>query len=305
MSNKILPNFLIVGAAKSGTTSLYKYLLRHPEIYLNEQVKETFFLTGLDFMDINHDGGHYGHGIITDTEKYNDLFKDVNNEKAVGEVCVGYLYFYKESIPIIKTYLSDPKIIIILRNPIDRAFSNYMHHVRDGNEFSSFEEALEKETEREKMNYWWGYFFRKAGLYSEQIHAYRSNFSNVKIYLFEELQNNPELLLKDIFEFLDVDSTFFSENLYEKYNVTGIPNNNSLNNFLTQTDKFIPEIIRKGFKTFISDDLLNRVKNNLINENLKKESMKPETRSYLQEYFRNDILKVQNIINRDLSKWLQ
>ena len=141
MSNN-LPNFLVVGAAKSGTSSLHNYLNQHPEIFMPSfrdgvNVKEPQFFVRESVMDRLHSG-------IWNWQDYKDLFFQVKDEKAIGEASVFYLYYFEEAINNIKKYLGDQiKIIIILRNPIDRAYSAYQHVSRSMKEELSFEEALD------------------------------------------------------------------------------------------------------------------------------------------------------------------
>ena len=142
-----LPNFLIVGAAKSGTSSLHNYLNQHPEIFMPSykdglNVKEPQFLIKNKVKDRLHFG-------IWSWQEYKALFDDATKFKAIGESSVFYLYYYKEAIKNIKFRLDDNiKIIILLRNPIDRAYSAFQHVSRGLKENLSFEEALQIEENR-------------------------------------------------------------------------------------------------------------------------------------------------------------
>ncbi len=300
-NNKKLPNFLIVGAAKSGTTSLYYYLKEHPEICISKNIKETFFFTGKDFKDVNKESCNYGRYAVTSLERYKLLFNHCANKKVRGEVCVAYLFFYKESIQNIKKILSDKvKIIIVLRNPIDRAFSNYLHHVRDGCEKETFEKALSLEKERKRKKWWWGYYLIEAGMYYDQVKAYLENFSEVKIYLYDDLKKDPLSLVQDIYRFLEVNDSFTPKSLGIKYNVSGIPKN-----------RFFYEIIFKSnpIKSVITPFIPRNLREKIIaiasQKLLKKPQMKPETREYLKELYQEDVLKLQGLIKRDLTHWLK
>jgi len=302
MDNK-LPNFLIVGAAKSGTTSLYHYLKRHPNVYMPDKIKETFFFTGENFEDINPVGGNYGRGVITSLNEYKKLFEVPENTIAIGEACVGYLYFYKKSINNIKQVLSNPKIIIILRNPIDRAFSNYLHHVKDGFEEHTFEDALKLEDEREKDKWWWGYQLTKAGFYYNQVKAYTENFKQVKVYLHDDLKHDAVGLIKNIYEFLEVNSSFTHGIMKIKYNVSGIPKNKFIHYFLAKPNPF-KTAIKTMVNPFLPEEKRKKLSQILMLKNLEKPQMKPQTREYLKNLYREDILELQDLINRDLSHWL-
>lgn len=304
-NKKNLPNFLIVGAAKAGTTSLYHYLKQHPQIYLNDEIKESFFLTGLNFKNINSEGGYYNLNAINDVSGYQALFDGSNYATAIGEVCVGYLYFYKKTIPNIKRYLNDPKIIIILRNPVDRAYSNYLHFVRDGFEKQSFEDALNLENVRENASYWWGYQYKKAGLYYKSVKTYLENFSNIRISIFEDFINNPRLMLQNLLDFLEVNYSLFPNNINEKYNVSGVPRNKSLHRLITDPKEFIPPYLERIIKYTINNKVRDKLVRSMYNKNLRKSKMNENTRTFLKNYYREDVLQLQKLIDRDLSHWLK
>jgi hypothetical protein len=137
------------------------------------KIKETMYFSDIYHYQYSEPGSICALGKVDTINDYESLFVDVVNHQTIGEASVPYLYYYKKTIPnIIKTFCKDIKIIIILRNPVDRAYSNYMHHIRDGTEPLSFEEALMAEKEREKESWWRGYQYRDGGRYYNQVEAY-------------------------------------------------------------------------------------------------------------------------------------
>ena len=130
-------DFFIVGAAKSGTTSLYYYLNEHPEIEMSTQKETDFFSDSA----IQKQGLYYGENRINTLEKYHNLFP-TTQEKKYGEASVSYL-FYEDVPEKIKAYNSKGKIIIMLRNLVDRAFSHYLMDYRLGLISSTLEEVIE------------------------------------------------------------------------------------------------------------------------------------------------------------------
>lgn len=300
-----LPNFLIAGAAKAGTTSLYYYLNEHPEIYMSP-IKEPKFITS-NFIKFPFKGigdEKVEKNIIKNWDSYLELFSGVKEEKAIGEASADNLYYYEQSIFYIKKFLGDVKIIIILRNPIERAFSSYIHLVRDNREFLTFEEALEQEEIRKKENWEFIWHYKSVGFYYNQVKAYLENFSNVKIYLYDDFKENPLKVVQDIYRFLGVDDSFVPKNIKTQFNVSGIPKNKLLQRFLTK-----PNMLKKAIKPFVKvlipKGTRQKIINKLINNNLEKSQMKPEAREYLKDIYREDILKLQELIKRDLSHWLK
>ena len=302
MKNK-LPNFLIVGAAKSGTTSLYHYLKEHPEIYLHKKKEIRFFSQ----MKGNFRGPrdkNVNKSIVKNIEEYKTYFINLQKEIAIGDISPDYLFFYENAVSGIKKYLINPKIIIILRNPIERAFSQWVYFVKDGREFLSFEDALFEEEKRKSLNWEWAWYYKEVGLYYNQVKAYLENFDNVKIYLYDDLQKDRLGLVQDIYRFLEVNDNFVPESLNEKYNVSGIPKNKFLHKFLRE-ENLIKDIIKPVVKTVLPDKVRHKLINKIMQKNLQKPQMKPETREYLKNYYKEDILKLQDLINRDLTHWLK
>ena len=234
-----LPNFLIVGAPKSGTSSLHYYLKQHPEIYMSP-VKEPRFITA-QFIKFPLKGirdDRLEKIIVKSFDEYKKLFSKVKNEKAIGEASIDNLYFYENAIKYIKKYLGEVRIIIILRNPIDRAFSAYQMFVRNLREPLSFEDALKAEQERKNNNWAFGWHYLSVGFYYKQVKAYLENFSQVKVYLFDDLKTDALGVAKDIFMFLKVNMSF-APDVSHIYNISGIPKNRFIHNFLFRPVRYL------------------------------------------------------------------
>ena len=299
-----LPNFLIVGAAKSGTTSLYYYLKQHPEIYMSP-VKEPKFITS-QFLTFPFKGigdEKVEQNIIRSFREYCNLFRDVKNEKMIGEASADNLYYYEKAIDYIQKYLRKLKIIIIIRNPIDRAFSSFLHLKREYREFLDFEEAIKKEKNRKENNWEFIWFYTDVGFYYHQVKAYLDNFTQVKIYLYGDLKKDTLSLVKDMYGFLGVDTSFVPD-VSIRYNVSGIPKNKFIHKFLKEPN-ILKTIVKPAAKFLIPKDRRREVIERIKMKNLQKPQMKPETREYLKNLYREDILKLQDLIKRDLSSWLE
>ncbi len=224
------PGFLIVGAAKCGTTSLFHYLNEHPKIFIPE-IKECRYFSQLGNDHQGLGAEYFVNTGISDENGYLELFKN-QKDKLCGDISNDYLYYYERSIPNIKKLLGeDVKIIIILRNPVDRAYSNYMHSVRDGWEDSSFEEAIIKEPLRIQKNWAWPYHYVNVGRYFKQVKSYLDNFKNVKIYLFEDLKNKQEFM-NSLFSFLKLEPISYGKERKE-YNISGYPKNKLFHSVIT------------------------------------------------------------------------
>ena len=299
-----LPNFLIVGAAKSGTTSLYKYLLEHPDIYLPQKRKELRFFSSMSADYKGPGDENINQSIIQSIDEYKVFFDDVVYQKAIGESSPDYLYHYEKSVENIKKYLGDVKIIIILREPVSRAYSHYLMYVRDGREELSFEDALINENDRIQNNWEWGWAYKYAGLYHTQVKAYLENFSNVKVYLFDDLKNDESKLMKDLYGFLDVDASFIATNLDEKFNISGVPKYKFIQKLITQKN-IIKTIVKPIMDFVLSAKMKKTIVDRIKNKNLIRKAMSEGTKKELKEFYAEDIKKLELLIDRDLSIWLR
>lgn len=295
----MLPNFLIVGAAKSGTSSLDRYLGQHPDVYIPPK-KEAHLFSIPDFPAKFEGPGDEGMNMYTirDRMAYQQLFDDVRNESAVGESSVFYLY-YPGTAERIHGEIPGTKIIILLRNPVDRAFSAYMHLIRDARETLSFEESLALEEKRKAMHYEPMWLYRELGLYSQQVKRFLEIFGpkQVKILLFEEFVRNPEAVVRGVLQFLNVDPDVPVDTSL-RINESGLPKSKWLYDFISK-----PNGLKEMIKPLFPDPVRERLGLRAKSMALEKVSMLPETRAELKEYFSQDILQLESLINQDLSIW--
>lgn len=299
-----LPNFFLVGAAKSGTTAAHVYLYQHPEVYLSF-LKEPKYLS-ISANKFPHNGPgdkKVDDGVIKSQDEYLSLFNDAENEKVIGESSADYLYYYNSVIPSIKTICPHPKILIMLRNPVDRAYSAYRHMIMDKREDLSFEKALQCEDNRKSDNYEFIWYYKDVGFYYKQVEQYIDSFGgeNVKIVLYDDFVENSIKIMKDVYKFLDVDAGF-TPNTAVKYNVGPTVRSESFEEFLVKYDNPVKKVLRPILLNTIGKRSTEVLVNYFIRRNTL--SMKSKTRMRLIELYRRDILKLEGLIDRDLSGWL-
>lgn len=297
-----LPNFLIIGAAKAGTTALHRYLQEHPQIFMSQKKEPQFFALEGEKADFQGPGDGINYKYITNLQSYCDLFQDVTDELAIGEASPWYLYIPKASERI-KHYIPDAKLIVILRDPVERAYSNFLNSVRENLEpIADFPQAMQAESERMELNWSPRWFYKQRGFYYPQLKRYFDQFdkNQIKVYLYEDLQSDAIGLVQDIFRFINVDDTFVP-NTSQKHNVSRIPRNKVLDKLFRQ-----PNSMKSSLKPFLPSSLRKQIKTNLINLNFqKKPQLLPEVRKQFIDEYREDILKLQELIQRDLSRWLK
>jgi hypothetical protein len=294
-----LPNFLIVGAAKCGTTTLHYLLSKNPDIFMAKQKELKFFCCPEIDKQINGKGASRAlNNRVRCINEYKKHFKDAASFNAVGEISPHYLYYYTNSIKRIHKHLGDIPIFIILRNPVDRAFSLYSHLRRDSREHRTFENVLRLEQQNIKNNFEFIWHFKRSGFYYNQVKAYKDQFSQVTVYIYEDWASNLHGLANAISESLGLSKIEYTEKA--KLNISGIPRINWLNDFYnSRLVKFLQRVENKLF----SDSVLIK---NLRNSNLEKRYMDSATKVELEDFFKKDVEKLSKYLEINLSeKWFK
>lgn len=287
-----LPDFMIIGTAKGGSTALYDYLRQHPDLYF-PSVKE------LHFFDVDR---NYERGV----EWYlNEYFSRNTRGLVQGEATPGYLRNHGTVIPRIKKSYGEisPKFLIILRDPVARAYSHYLHRCRNMAERETFERALELEPTRlaADPNDNAGYYAH--GLYADQISAWFDAFPREKflVLLNEDLKNNRIGTLHNICGFLGTTTEGYAPAPLQS-NAHAHPRSPLLMRIINE-DNWIR---RAGRALAGRTSNRQRIATYLRRANLKavpKPKMADETREYLRARYQKSIAELETLIDRDLSAW--
>jgi hypothetical protein len=292
-----LPDFFIAGVSRSGSTSLYYALKQHPRLYF-PLLKEPFFFNGPYFS-----GHNVGKSAIGRIEEYIQLFSKAYDQ-TIGEATAAYLYSYKSVIPNMKkiygSKYKDIKIIIMLRNPAERAFSHYKLFVRDALEPLDFEEAIKADVIEKRKDESIGYDYVGFGMYYKQVKAFIDNFQNVQVLIYEDYRDNNMDVIKKICQFLEVDDSF-APDLEVRYNVSGRVRIRWLYDYVF----FKKSLLKDFLKPFIPYELEMRIRNRFIEKNTRQWDMSPDTKKKLHSIYENDIYKLQGLLKKDLSFWLE
>jgi hypothetical protein len=280
---KVWPNFLIVGAMKSGTTSLYYYLKQQPGIYLPEEKEPSYFSL--------IPGGTNSHRSISKKE-YLDLFQNVKNEKIIGEASVQYLRD-PDSCEKIYEQIPNTKIIILLRNPIDRAYSHYLSKLLESG-ISIHDEIYKdvKKLDEMNLNYDNPIVY---GLYYNQVNRYLKKFgkNNVLILIYEEFFNDVNYYLKNVLEFLNASETEIKTVKNESFNEYYTPN--------PATMKFLKnQIIKKIGYSILPKKLRTSIYKRLRDLNKTKPKLSESDKNFLIEYYKIDIEQLEQLLGRKL-----
>ena len=283
-------DFFIVGAPKAGTTSLYHYLSEHPETDMSILKEPNYFSE----KSIKDNDLYYKSYPIKKLSRYHSLFK--NNNLIKGEASVSYLY-YKDVAKSIKAYNSSARIIIMLRDPIERAFSHYLMDFRLGLINDTFENIIfQKSNLSNSKTYFQQYV--KLGEYTNQIKRYFNEFPSEQILVvdYDDFKNKTSDIVKKVYKFLKIDINFSPE-LNNKHNARFIVNNRLLK-FL-----FSKIIIRKAMNLIFPKFIKSFIKNQFFNN--KPPILLSSSRLYLRQYFKKDVENLSNFLQKDYSKWIK
>jgi len=296
-----LPTFLVVGAAKGGTTSVYEYLRQHPDVFMPALKEPNFFALGEQPPRFGGpDGDVFNRDSIHRREDYEGLFAGSEGAQARGEASPRYLWV-EGTARRIRTMLPSAKIVALLRQPGARAFSEFAMRRRDGWEpCARLEQAIEDEPRRLAENWGSGIYLR-PGFYGEQLDSYYREFpsAQIRVYLYEDLRNDPEGLLADLFRFLEVDDGFRPD-MSRSFNQSGVIRNPVLRFIWTEThalQKMVRPVLPKAGRQRISRFFIGLEKEPL--------AFPDEVRGRLTDLYRQDILRLQDLIGRDLEGWLE
>lgn len=307
-NQKKLPDFIIVGAAKSGTTSLYYYLNAFDEIFMSKVKEPHFFSFYQD--EPNFQSPEKLNNVVHNLSEYHALFDAAAEDQILGEASTSYLYFHKKAINNInKVYGEDYrkiKIIIALRNPVERAWSQINHFKKFDHEPLKPIEAVKQERITHRMKNKWNNFYDYLGFgyYYEQVKSYLDHFDKVHVFTYFELKENRIATVNEVVNFIldtEKDYSEILEGLNKKYNISGVPKNKLSQVIWNITHRqnpikklaaiLVPEKIKKYFYNKVSSKILksNEMPNHFVEE--------------VKDVFESQIKPLEELIDKDLNKW--
>ena len=298
-------NVIIPGAPKAGTMSITSILNQHADIYVPARKEPRFFIED-KIIELENNAPlkkYLMRSSVLEWSKYKSIYN--NDSRFKIDASVQYLYYYYSAVPKIKKYLGDPFIFIILRDPVQRAISNY--YFNKGAEIKlsrNFMDAIKQELngDRDKL---FGFLHNyKVGLYYEQVKYYLENFSNVKVLFYEDFQSNNFGFVNSILENLGLskleaiqelpklntssDLTFMGKILFSKYSPYRL------------TDKFILPL-------FLDEGILHKRKLKLKAKYKKKKTqnnkLTEEEIKFMYDLYREDVMKLMQLLNLKSLPW--
>ena len=294
------PTFLIIGAARSGTTALYDLMRQHPQVFMSAIKEPNYFAFEGEPLDWRGPGNDFVNNSISHWEGYCALFTSAPGDAACGEASPLYLWA-PEAPRRIRDRLPDVRMIAVLRNPIEQAFSHYLYARAQMIEpLDSFEAALKAEPERLRDH--WQPLFQYSSFprYGEQLERFYSAFptDQIQIFLYEDYRSDPADMLRRIFEFVGVDPDFQPDFTHET-NMGGQPRHKWLQELVMRPNPlaaFASHVVPLEARRAIRDMVSRR--------NLSRDVMTPAERALLIVRLRDDIERLQDILKKDLFGWM-
>jgi hypothetical protein len=312
-----LPNFFLAGAPKTGSTSLHHYLRQHPQIFMSP-VKEPHYFA--DEVRIENFGPEYRRralplrqvlreflagpmitgcsaGPVTTWPDYLRLFQRASAEIAVGESSVCYLWSHSAARNI-AARIPNARILIVLRNPIERAFSQYLHMLSFAESHVPFREHVLASVRSTTTCFSPQYPFLEFGRYGEQLQRLFTVFprDRVRILFYEDYCRDAAAFLEEIFRFLGVDEEFTPE-LGERYMEANVPRSYTARRWLQRTGVWnaargvMPQVVRRQLR-------------GLAFQRRKGFVLRTADRALLADYYREDVAALSRLLDLDLTGWL-
>ncbi len=310
-----MPDFFVVGAAKSGTTALFHLLRSHPGIYLSPIKEPNYFCTDIRPAGFSpeyqlhesrkrFDLDAYLEGpmdrwifdyFVTRPEQYAALFRHAGQDTVTGEMSNSYL-FSAEAARNISTSVPHARIVIMLRNPVERIFSHYLANLRDGKTRLPFREEVDRDHAKTRKGWWVSHCYYETGLYYEQVRRYLDLFDprQVMIIRYEDFRDDLHTVLEKLFLFLGVDHDF--RPVVRTANEAMQPRSPRLNYLITKSG------IKQVIFPLVPEHLRQRIKRAFFRSRVTRQ-LDPDERHRLEEFYAGDIDRLEKLTGLDLSCW--
>lgn len=286
-----LIDVLIIGAMKAGTSSLQYYLGQHPEICTHEQLEMTFFVTDSEY-DTGYDRA-FGRYFPCEASANSTILA-----KSAG------LMYIPTALQRVRRHNSDIHLIVVLRNPVDRAYSAYWYARRRGwEDIKSFEEAIaagpgrfRNDSLRQRSC-----SYLDRSMYVKHLSVVFEYFDTdqICVLLLEDLKENTHRVCQDLYEWIDVDNTF-------------IPNTDRRNTAATARSEELARLMSSAsgikwvFRRLLPDHVVDQMKmflRRLNEQDFSAPAMPPDTRNRLMEYFAPYNEELEEMLGRNLDHW--
>ena len=292
----VLPNFIVIGAAKAGTTALYWYLAEHPAVFMSPVKETNFFAYGLDEKkQLLYGDPEVHHFPIQTLADYQDLFAEAGGAARVGEASPIYLEC-PQAAGRIRGLLPAAQLICGLRQPVERAYADYLMYVSQRRRRFDPARDLALDSVWARPDSRW----MQVSRYHGQLARYYETFprEQIHVFLFDDLKRDALAAVEGIYRFLEIDPAFVPD-FQTAHNVGGVPASRFVESFLTSRS------LRAMVGSWIPKGAADWVRGVRARNMRKAPPLPPELRQELTSRFREDILRTAELIGRNLDHWLQ
>jgi hypothetical protein len=294
-----LPNALIIGAPRCGTTSVHAHLALHPDVFASATKEPQFFSSEAHELRLEgpNDRQALAH-LVTRLDQYERLFEGASGRRVVVEASTTYIYF-QGTARAIRRRIPDCRIVAILRDPVARAYSDFLRQRRNGEEpLADFGEALRREPDRIAAGWAYRWHYRSRSLYHDRLREYFEEFPKeaVKVFLFEDL-SDPARFIAELSAFLEIEPRF--DIGLEQRNRGG-----ELRSRAVYRTAYGLNPVGRALRRLAPESALRRGRRLVSTANLRVPELDPELAASLRASFRTDVERLQELIDRDLRHWI-
>jgi hypothetical protein len=291
----VLPNFIVIGAAKAGTTSLYWYLAEHPAVFMIPQKETNYFGYGVDENGRLLYGDPEVHQFpIRTLQDYERLFDEAGAAQAVGEASPIYLEC-PQAAARIRATIPGVRVIACLRQPVERAYSDYLMELRHrGRQFDAARDLQAGSTWARPDSRW-----MQIGKYGEHLARYYEAFpkEQIHVFLFDDLQKNALGVVQGVYRFLGIDPAFLPD-VETPHNTGGLPASRLLERVLTS------KVMNQRIKPWVPSGAVNWARRLRTRTMRRPPPLPRDLRDELTRHCREDIIRTSELIGRSLDHWL-
>lgn len=296
-----LPDIMLVGAAKSGTTSIAHQFTRHPGVFLPMAKKEPHFF-GFSGKRPPYKDPAFVRTLVWEPGEYAALYEGAPAGSLIADCSTSYLYLHRAAILNIQQAYGEKagrlNMSAILRDPVERAYSHWLYLVRNGHEDLPFEQAIDPATVERRKHQRWGFDYLGYGLYADAVEQFQSVFPSFKVYLLEDLKD-----LQGTFDDI-CDRAGLPHIEVEKVqsNPGGIPRNRGLVRTLRRNPliRSLSHLLPQGMR-----NKARAKRDGMLKKALDRPEMPQQAREQLCAYYRADTERLAALVGRDLSHWCQ
>ena len=294
-----LPNFAVIGAARSSTTAITEALRRHPDAFVTTPKEPHYFAFAGKTLDFRGPGD--GEGInttaVTDPAAYRLLYEGSELRLARGEGSVSTLYFYRDAIATISETNPDLRLVAVLREPVDRAFSSFQYlRVRGREPETDFATAVSLEEGRRAAGWHHLWHYTAMSRYADAVEAFLGAFGpgRLRVLFYDEVTEDPATALRQVYVHLGLDPARAPVTAAPQVNRSGVPRS-------VRTQTVINSLgsrprIRFAGRRLVPFGVRERVRG----WNQSSATVSPDVRAELAPLFKDDLARLEGLLGRPL-----